>query len=283
MQRRMLLKLMSTYHPIGIFDSGVGGLSIAKSIREQLPNESLLYVADSYHAPYGSKSPAFITQRARAISKFLSSNDAKAIIVACNTATVSGISELRKEFSIPVIGVEPGIKPATLITKNGVIGVLATPQTVNSYTFQNLLKRFTHSNIIVIQSCPELAEQVEMLELSSHKTRQLLQKYLKPLLDKGIDTLVLGCTHYGFLTPMIESIIGPKVTIINTDKPVARQVKRRLETENLLSSNIITDSPIDMFWSSDCAVNASRVISQLWGTPIQVSAFPSGPPPQILC
>lgn len=267
-----LLKAMSNYRPIGIFDSGVGGLSIAKSIRELLPNENLLYVADSQHAPYGNQSCDFIAQRVHAISSFLIKNDAKAIVIACNTATVFTATSLRNKFSLPIIAVEPGIKPATIMTRNGVIGILATTQTVNSLSFQNLVKRFSADNIIAIQACPELATQVEKLELNNHKTKQLLQAYLQPLLDKGMDTLVLGCTHYGFLTELIQSIIGPEITIINTEKPVALQVKRRMERENLLSS-LTGPSFFKAFSSSSDQDQARRIMSQLWGSPLEIGTF----------
>jgi glutamate racemase len=260
--------MMINEHAIGIFDSGIGGLSIARQIHQRLPNEHLLYVADSIHAPYGEKSAEYITQRAFAISEFLIKRNVKAIVVACNTATVSSIKALRAQYSLPIIGVEPGVKPAVFNTKTGIVGVLATAQTLKSVSFNDLAKAFSTNVKIEVQPCPGLMEQVETLSLDSVQTEVLVKQYVYPLLEKGADHIVLGCTHYAFLALMIKRIVGPNIEIINTDFAVAKETARRLETANLLSSN---NKQGDVeFWSSGIPSVAQRQFSQLWGEPVNV-------------
>jgi len=237
-------KLSSNPNPIGIFDSGVGGLSVAFSIRQELANENLLYIADSANAPYGNKSEQFLYQRSAALVQFLLDKKAKAI-VACNTATVSVIKQLRCDFSIPIIGIEPGLTPAIAASKNGIIGVMATEQTLKSKSFNELNKSLSTNVNVITQACPGLVEQIEKMSLQSEETELLLRKYLAPLLDKGIDTLVLGCTHYSFISPLLRQITGKDITIINTNSAVAKQVSRRLKTTGLLSSTTIPGNETD--------------------------------------
>jgi len=260
-------------NPIGIFDSGVGGLSVALSIREHLKNEKILYVADSFHAPYGNKTEQFIYQRSTRIIDFLLSKEAKAIVVACNTATVSVISKLREKYFIPIIGIEPGIKPAISTSRTGKIGVIATEQTLNSKSFHELKTRLSQGVNIIVQPCPGVVEQIEKVDLHSIKTKNLLQKYLHPLLDQGIDTLVLGCTHYSFVTPLIEKIVGPGVTVVDTNLAVAKEVYRRLRYENLSSS--LPTSGGELFWTSGDRRNPDQLMSELWGKPIVVEKIAS--------
>ena len=254
--------------PIGIFDSGIGGLSIARRIRELLPNENLLYVADSIHAPYGEKSEHYIQQRSDAIPRFLMENQAKAIVVACNTATVSAIRQLRADYTLPIIGVEPGIKPAALQSKSGVIGVLATSQTLKSESFNNLSRLFSENVRVEIQPCPGLVEQIEALELDSEATQTLVARYVQPLIQKGADHIVLGCTHYAFLAPLIRRAAGAHVEVINTDMAVARETVRRLQMHNLLSDSPQAGSA--SFWSSAERPLAHRQLSELWGERVTV-------------
>jgi len=253
---------MNKNNPIGIFDSGIGGLSIAHRIREILPNENLLYVADSNNAPYGEKSEAFILQRSETIIDFLLERQVKAIVIACNTATVSSIKELRAKYSIAIIGIEPGVKPAVFKTNSGVIGVLATTKTLNSHSFNELASIFSGEVKIVVQPCPGLVEQVEMLDINSDITEALISKYLNPLLLKGADTIVLGCTHYAFLYSTIKKVAGPKIEIINTDMAVARETARRLKNHNLLSTSSALGC--EKFWSSGLLEQAQQQISLLW-------------------
>lgn len=260
---------MINENPIGIFDSGIGGLAIAHRIRELLPNENLLYLADSAHAPYGEKTASYITQRASSIVQFLLEHGAKTIVVACNTATVSSIQALRHQYTIPIVGVEPGIKPAAFKTKSGVIGVLATTQTISSSSFNNLARGFSTQVKVEVQPCPGLMEQVEALEFDSHHTKKLVKIYLEPLLAKGADHIVLGCTHYTFLAPIIKNLVGPKIEVITTDLAVARETSRRLDAENLLSKKIgLGDIK---FWSSAVSAVTNKQFSQLWEEPVDVS------------
>jgi glutamate racemase len=253
---------------IGIFDSGIGGLSIARQIHQRLPNEHLLYLADSIHAPYGQKSESYITERALSISKFLIQRNVKAIVVACNTATVSSIKALRTKYTTPIIGVEPGVKPAVFNTKSGIVGVLATAQTLRSVSFNDLARSFSSHVKIEVQPCPGLMEQVEALSLESDETEALIKKYVFPLLEKGADHIVLGCTHYAFLAPIIKRIVGPNVEIVNTDVAVAKEAARRLDVANILSTH--SGQGNVEFWSSAPSSVAHRQFSVLWGKSVTV-------------
>lgn len=264
---------MSTSNPIGIFDSGVGGLSVLREIRRELPGEDLLYVADSGHAPYGDKSGQMIDARSMTIAEFLLSQHAKAIVVACNTATSAAVESLRGRFSVPIVAMEPAVKPAAAHTKSGVIGVLATSGTLGSNNFAKLHERFGAEVKILAQPCPGLVEQVEAGDLSGDKTRALIEKYLVPLLAQQADTIVLGCTHYPFIAPLIQEIAGPTVAIIDPAPAVARELRRRLASAHLLSSGHRAGT--ELFWSSAKPDTAQPVISQLWGMDIEVQSLPN--------
>lgn len=253
---------MNNSGPIGIFDSGIGGLSIAGRIRELMPNESLIYIADSLYAPYGEKSEGFIYARCQKIVEFLIGRGVKAIVIACNTATVSTIEKLRENYSIPIIGVEPGVKPASLNSLSGVIGVLATSQTLKSESFNKLTLVNSVNANIELQACPGLVEQVESLKLKCAETVSLVEKYLEPLINKGVDNIVLGCTHYAFLAPIIREIVGPDIQIITTDLAVAREARRRLEELELLTKCI--DRGINEFFSSGPANQLNKQLAALW-------------------
>lgn len=255
--------------PIGVMDSGVGGLSVLREIRRQLPAESLLYVADSAHLPYGDKSPAFVRQRVNSIAESLIDEGAKALVVACNTATAAAVESLRERFAMPVIGMEPGVKPAVVGSKRGVVGILATEGMVQSQRMHQLVQRFAKGAEVVIQPCPGLVEQVERHALHTPETSRLLQGYLAPILERNADTLVLGCTHYPFLQPLIEQLVGPKVTVINTSAAVVRQLQHRLAEGDLLHSG--SDITTARFFSSGNGEAQRQLISKLWGEQITVS------------
>jgi glutamate racemase len=263
----------SPNNPIGVFDSGVGGLSVLREIRRELPGEDLLYVADSAHAPYGDKSRQVIEARSIAIVEFLLSQHAKAIVVACNTATGAAIETLRARFSVPIVAMEPAVKPAAEGTKSGVIGVLATSGTLSSSNFAKLHERFGAEVDILVQACPGLVELVEAGELSGGKARSLIEQYLVPLLAQQADTIVLGCTHYPFLVPLVREIAGPTVAIIDPAAAVARELRRRLASVNLLS--VESRAGAELFWSSAKPDTAQQVISQLWKMDIEVSSLPN--------
>jgi glutamate racemase len=263
---------MKTNHPIGVFDSGVGGLSVLREIRRELPGENLLYVADSAHAPYGDKTTQFIEARSKAIIEFLISRNAKAIVVACNTATGAAIASLRPKFSLPIVAMEPAVKPAAANTKSGVIGVLATSRTLSSNNFVKLFDRFGSDVEIIGQACPGLVEQVEAGDLSGDKTRKLLEQYLGTLLQRGADTIVLGCTHYPFLTALIQDIAGPGVAVIDSSAAIARELRRRLKESGLLLA--ATDDGSQQFWTSQEPEKVKGVINQLWQADVDLFRLP---------
>jgi glutamate racemase len=252
------------HDPLGVFDSGVGGLSVLREIRALLPAEDLLYIADSAHLPYGEKSPQFIESRALAITQFLVQQGAKIIVIACNTATSAAIATLRARFSVPIIGMEPAVKPALGHTRSGVVGVLATGGTLAGERFATLLARFGGDADVHVQPCAGLVELVEAGDTDSATARAAVQRCLAPLLARGADTLVLGCTHYPFLRPLIEQIAGPDVAIVDPSTAVAREVVRQL-------ARIGQRAPAERrgatrFWTSAVAVAPVReVIGKLWG------------------
>ena len=225
----------TAHDPVGVFDSGVGGVSVLLEIQRQLPAEDLIYVADSAHAPYGDKPVEEIQERAFSIVEFLLGQHAKAIVVACNTATGVAVEALREHWAIPFIAIEPAVKPAAAATKSGIVGVLATRQTIASPRFARLAETWAHGARILAQPCPGLVEQIERGELATESTRNLIASLVRPLIDQGADTLVLGCTHYPFVEPLIAEIAGPAVAIMNPAAAVAREVRRRLKESELLA------------------------------------------------
>jgi glutamate racemase len=192
--------------------------------------------------------------------------------VACNTATAAAISKMRSIFNVPIIGMEPGVKPALSITGTGVIGILATTETLKSEKFQNLISRFSNECEIVTQDGSGLVEQVEKMDLSGPDTLKMVRKYVSILLEKGADTIVLGCTHYLFLTPVIEKIVGKDITVIDTGVAVAREVVRRLGESGLLTEN--NRKGTEQFWTSGTLENTQAVIERLWGDKVMVRALP---------
>lgn len=263
---------MDNNNPIGIFDSGVGGLSVFQRIRADLPHETLLYVADSGHAPYGNKPTEFIVRRAVGIAEFLIEQGAKALVVACNTATAAAIARLREHFSLPIIGIEPAVKPAVASTRSGVVGILATGNTVRSGKFAALLDQHGQRARVLVQPCPGLADCVEHGELSGPRPRALLERYLEPLLAHGADTLVLGCTHYPFLMPLIRRLTGPEVAILDPSAAVARQLRRRLEIAGLLAT---TGAPGGAaYFTSGVPEHTAQIMSRLLEQPVAVAPLP---------
>lgn len=225
-----------TTAPIGIFDSGLGGLSVLRAIHAELPDEALLYVADSMHAPYGTRDNAFLVARTLAIGQWLHERGAKALVVACNTATAESIAAARAQLPIPVIGVEPGIKPAALQSRTRVAGVLATQVTLRSERFANLLARYAADCRFICQPGHGLVEAIERCDTGSPEVRALLARYIEPMVAANADTLVLGCTHYPFLDTAIREIASERLTLIDTGVAIARQLARVLATNRLLAS-----------------------------------------------
>ncbi|MFY1020807.1 glutamate racemase [Ectopseudomonas khazarica] len=259
---------MPSNAPIGVFDSGVGGLSVLREIRQLLPNESLLYVADSGHVPYGEKSPEYIRERCVRITEHLLAQGAKALVLACNTATAAAAADLRERYpQLPIVGMEPAVKPAAAATRSGVVGVLATTGTLKSARFAALLDRFAGDVRVVTQPCPGLVECIEAGELQAAATRELLQRYVAPLLDEGCDTLILGCTHYPFLRPLLTTLLPPSVTLIDTGAAVARQLQRLLLQHDLTATETAQPS---RYWSSGDTAQLSRVLPILLGETAEI-------------
>jgi len=262
---------MTSALPIGVFDSGVGGLSILERIHQLLPRESLLYVADSAFAPYGPKGDEFIIQRSRHMMEFFLSQQVKAVVVACNTATAAAVAQLRKEYRLPIIGMEPALKPAASVTTTGVIGVLATEGTLASDKFVDLKSRFEGDIEIITMPCPGLVEHIEQVVPDEEAIAQLLKIYMSPLLEKCVDTIVLGCTHYSFLAEQIKKIAGDDIAIIDTDDAVARRLHSVLAQADLLKASDASGEIF--FYSSGNPGTQKEVISRCWGEEVEVLFF----------
>lgn len=244
-----------------------------KHIRAELPYEHLLYVADSAYAPYGIRTPEQIRTRSQALAEFLIGQGVKAIVVACNTATAAAAHVLRQQFSLPIVAMEPAVKPAVAATRNGVVGVLATSGTLQSAQFAALLENYGKDVRIVAQAGLGLVECVERGDLDSAETRALLSKYLDVLRAEGADTLVLGCTHYPFLRAQIEQIINSDMTLVDTGAAVARHLRRRLEECGLLQQ--VASAGSGRFWTTGNVDRASQVMRRLWGSRLEVEALPA--------
>ena len=254
---------------IGVMDSGVGGISVLKHIHALLPHEDLVYIADSKHAPYGNKTADEITARCFEIADFLITKDVKALVVACNTATAAAIDAMRKRYTLPIIGMEPAVKPAAEASKNGIIGVLATVGTLKSAQFAALLESYGRNVKVVTQACIGLVECIERGELDTPETKALIRQYCLPLLAEGADTIVLGCTHYPFVKDAIREIVGKETSLIDTGAAVANQLKRQLEEKGLLSTSV--QKAEVHFWTNSESETAKEVIEALWGKNAEVN------------
>lgn len=266
--------MVSPGQPIGVFDSGLGGISVLREIHRLLPAEDLIYVADSAHAPYGSKTPDYIRCRSQQVAGFLLERRVKALVVACNTATVHAVNFLRESLPVPVVGIEPAVKPAARMTQSGIIGLLATEQTVSSPRLQALIREYASQVQVMAQACPGLVEHVEAGDFQSEKLRHLLQHYVTPLVEAGADTLVLGCTHYPFLSDTIHQLTHGKLMILETSVPVTHQLMRVLEC-NHLASRLARSGNVQFFSSkSDLQHHVSMQV--LWGHPLELRLLPAG-------
>ena len=274
--------------PIGVFDSGVGGLSVLREIRALLPTEDLLYVADSGHAPYGDKALAQVQARAERIIGFLAAQQVRAVVVACNTVTGLSIQALRQRFpQLPLVAIEPAVKPAVAATRSGTVGVLATHNTVHSPGLARLIAAHAGPVRVLAQACPGWVELVERGELDGPASRAAVAACLDPLLAQGADVLVLGCTHYPFLRPLIEQHAGPGVQVLDPAAAVARELLRRLSgaasnaalgatpgAAPMAAAQTLLGAGCTRFWSSGDCAHASGLISRLWGEPVRAAALP---------
>jgi glutamate racemase len=224
--------------PIGIFDSGVGGLSVLRAIRQQLPKENAIFIADQRHVPYGSRQITQVRDFSENITRFLLEQDAKLIVVACNTASAAALYHLRDTFpDTPFVGMEPAVKPAVETTRSGVVGVLATPATFQGELYASVVARFANDVKVLQDTCPGLVTQIEKGELYSRATKTILEDALQPMQAAGVDRVVMGCTHYAFVIPLIKEIVDPRVEVIDPSPAVARQAGRVLKAHGLLNQS----------------------------------------------
>jgi glutamate racemase len=263
---------VSSSGPIGLFDSGVGGLSILRHVRRALPHENLVYAADSRFAPYGDRTDEEISTRARVMVDFLVERGAKAVVIACNTATAATVDSLRAGYRLPIVGMEPAVKPAAALTRSGVVGVLATTRTIASARFQKLVAAHRGGARVLPQACPGFVEQVETGDLWSGATRSLVERHVKPLVEAGADTLVLGCTHYSFLADVIHAVAGEAVTLVDSVDGVTRELDRRLGAEGLRTD--AAASGAEEFWSTSSPAEAGSIFGQLWGSSVDIRCIP---------
>jgi len=220
--------------PIGIFDSGVGGISVLRAIRNQMPEESVIYFGDQGHVPYGSRSLEQIQDFSEAITRFLLEQGAKIIVVACNTASAAALKYLRQKFpDVQFVGMEPAVKPAAEHTHTGKVGVLATPATFQGALYASVVERFANGVELFQDTCPGLVQQIEQGKLNGVEARRILEGALLPMIEKNIDTVVLGCTHYPFVIPLIQQIVGDNVRVIDPAPAVAKQTGRLLEARGM--------------------------------------------------
>lgn len=229
---------MNNTQPIGLFDSGIGGTTIWRSLHNLLPNENTLFLGDSKNAPYGQKTKEEIIQLSKKNVEWLLNHNAKAIIVACNTATTNAISELRSLYDIPIIGIEPAIKPAATNTKTGKVGVLATQGTLNSKKYAEA--QTLYPNIEFINQIGfKIVQLIEDGQLYSEELELLLRSYINPMIEKGVDYLVLGCTHYPYLLPILNKFLPEHITVIDSGDAVAKHTYKILKEANLLKTDNI--------------------------------------------
>jgi glutamate racemase len=226
---------------IAVFDSGVGGLSVLQAMWQEIPFERTIYFADQAHVPYGSRSLAEIRTFMHEITRFFLSQKASIIVIACNTASAAALNDLRRTFpEMDFVGMEPAVKPAASLTKSGVVGVLATPATFQGELYNSVVERFATEVNILKDTCPGLVQQIEAGAIQSPKTETILREALEPMITQSIDTIVLGCTHYPFVIPIIQKIVGEQITIINPAPAVAKQVKRIWEKQTQASDQALS-------------------------------------------
>lgn len=271
---------MAQAGPIGVFDSGFGGLSVLAAIRAALPGEDLLYCADHAYLPYGEREPAEVRARAHAVTAALVEAGARAVIVACNTATAAAADSLRAAFAVPIVAMEPAVKPAAAATRRGVIGVLGTGGTLASARFAGLLERYADDLEVVARPCPELVSAVETGTGDSDALQALVDAAVEPLLAQGADVLILGCTHFAFLRAEIEAAAGPGVAIIDTGPAVARELVRRLDAAGPRGPRAARGR--ETFWTSGDPAALAAALQARWpgarleALPVGARARPAG-------
>jgi len=258
--------LPTKHSPIGVFDSGVGGLSVLRELRRQLPSEFLIYLADQAHVPYGPRSLDEVKRFSIEITRYLLAKGAKLIVVACNTASAAALYTLRGMFPDTLfVGMEPAVKPAAEESRSGVVGVLATPATFQGKLYESVVERFARNVVVLQDTCPGLVARIETGDLAGSETRKILEKALNPMLVRGIDRIVLGCTHYPFVIPLIEEIAGENVRVIDPAPAVARQTARLLAGNGLENGGKAAGETL--FLTTGRAAAFRKVLARLLGTP----------------
>jgi glutamate racemase len=262
--RLIISRMFLTDNPIGVFDSGVGGLSVLRAMRELMPEEPVIYFGDQGHVPYGPRPMQQVRDFSEAITRFLLDQGAKLIVVACNTASAAALHYLRDRFpEVSFVGMEPAVKPAAEHTQSGLVGVLATPATFQGALYASVLERFANGVQVFQHACPGLVSQIEMGNLDGDEPRAILVNALRPMLDRGIDTVVLGCTHYPFVIPLIEQLVGENVRVIDPAPAVAKQAKRLLDASGMkIPSGALADVH---FYTSGDAHSLSSLLPKLLG------------------
>lgn len=263
-------------HPIGVFDSGLGGLTVLSALRQQLPHEHFLYFADTRYLPYGDRSEVFLRERGLTIAQHLEHLGCKAIVIACNTATAAAAESIRAHCHLPVVALEPAVKPAVALSQKHRVGVLATTRTLSSQRFQRLLENHASNTTVFAQACPGLAEAIEAAGAESQVVSQLLDQYLQPLIDAEVDVVVLGCTHYPWVKTAIAARFPQPVTIVDSGAAVARQVQRRLHDTHSAHDSANTSQtayppkhPIRILTSGQIR-QVEKTVRCLWGAPLSV-------------
>ena len=253
-------------HPIAVFDSGLGGLTVLRALRDRLPQEDFFYFADTRFLPYGDRPEVFLRERGVSIAEALARRGAKALVIACNTATAAAAEAIRAAIDLPVVALEPGVKPAVALSKSGVIGVLATTRTLASERFQRLVGNHANHLRVIAQACPGLAEAIEAQGPDSPPVAALLDTFVAPLVAAAADVVVLGCTHYPWVAEAIARRMPAGTSLLDTGAPVARQLERRLVASNLLGggSGRLTVA------TSGAPASVSATVDRLWGAKMHV-------------
>ena len=252
---------------VGVYDSGIGGLSVAREIRRRLPSEHLLYLADTAYLPYGDRTTEEVRERALAIGRWMEEQGAKVLVVACNTASGAALEVLREHLRIPVVGLEPAVKPAVRDSANGRVGVMATVGTLRSERFARLVENYADGKQVISQPCPGLADAVEDGLLEGPELEARLARYVEPLKKAGVDTGVLGCTHYVFIRDAIQRMFGPGVRLLDSGEAIARQTERvlrergALEAEGEGSLRVLTTA---------APAEVAPIVERIWGAPLPV-------------
>lgn len=258
--------------PIGIYDSGVGGLSVLREVRRLLHGENLIYLGDQAKVPYGTRPVPELRQLAEGVLRFFLDHHCKMMVIACNTASAAALKHLRSIYpEIPIVGMEPAVKPAAEQTLSGKVGVLATPSTFSGALYASVIERFAHDVKVFQHTCPGLVSQIEKGRLVTPLTRRILESAILPMLDEGVDTLVMGCTHYPFVIPLIEQITQGKARVIDPAPAIARQVKRVLEQSDLL--NAADPLGVVTFYTTADPETFSKRIHQLLGFTVMTNSL----------